>query len=69
MASQPNLAERGMAAGLRALNWLAASDLLDRLGIRESTERFVAGASKGTAATAALPEPMKGSTTRSSRYV
>jgi alkylation response protein AidB-like acyl-CoA dehydrogenase len=53
MASQPNLAERGMAAGLRALNWLAASDLLDRLGVRESTERLLAGASKNTARTAA----------------
>jgi alkylation response protein AidB-like acyl-CoA dehydrogenase len=53
MASTPNLAERGMAAGLRALNWLAASDLLDRLGLRESTERFLSGASKTTARTAA----------------
>src|SRR5437763_5960878 len=53
MASQPNLAERGMAAGLRALNWLAASDLLDRLGLREPTERFLHSASKTTARTAA----------------
>jgi alkylation response protein AidB-like acyl-CoA dehydrogenase len=53
MASSPNLAERGMAAGLRALNWLAASDLLDRLGLREPTERFLSGASKTTARTAA----------------
>lgn len=53
MASQPNIAERGVAAGLRALNWLAASDLLDRLGIRESTERFLAGASRNTARSAA----------------
>ncbi|HTX30642.1 MAG TPA: acyl-CoA dehydrogenase family protein [Solirubrobacteraceae bacterium] len=53
MATQPNLAERGMAAGLRALNWLAASDLLDRLGLREPTERFLSGASKTTARTAA----------------
>src|SRR5690242_11904369 len=53
MASTQNLAERGMAAGLRALNWLAASDLLDRLGLRESTERFLLGASKTTARTAA----------------
>src|SRR5947199_3057623 len=53
MASAPNLAERGMAAGLRALNWLAASDLLDRLGIREPTERFLHGASKTTVRTAA----------------
>jgi alkylation response protein AidB-like acyl-CoA dehydrogenase len=50
---QQNLAERGMAAGLRALNWLAASDLLDRLGLRQPTERFLLGASKTTARTAA----------------
>ena len=42
-----------MAYGLRALNWLAASDLLDRLGLREPTERFLQGASRGTARTAA----------------
>jgi len=53
MASEPNLAERGMAAGLRALNWLAASDLLDRLGLREPTERFLYSASKTSARTAA----------------
>ncbi len=52
-AEQQNLAERGMAYGLRALNWLAASDLLDRLGLREPTERFLLGASKTTARTAA----------------
>ncbi len=53
MAPTQNLAERGMAYGLRALNWLAASDLLDRLGLREPTERFLLGASKTTARTAA----------------
>ena len=53
MASQQNLAERGMAVGLRALNWLAASDLLDRLGLRQPTERFLHSASKTTAQTAA----------------
>ncbi|HZU59554.1 MAG TPA: acyl-CoA dehydrogenase family protein, partial [Solirubrobacteraceae bacterium] len=53
MATQPNMAERGMAVGLRALNWLAASDLLDRLGLREPTERFLQGASRSTAQTAA----------------
>jgi alkylation response protein AidB-like acyl-CoA dehydrogenase len=52
MASQPNIAERGMAVGLRALNRLGASDLLDRLGLREPTERFLEGASRGTARTA-----------------
>jgi hypothetical protein len=37
-----------MTAGLRALNWLAASDLLDRVGLREPTERLLHGASKTT---------------------
>ena len=53
MATQQNLTERGMAVGLRALNWLAASDLLDRVGLREQTTRFLHGASKNTARTAA----------------
>jgi hypothetical protein len=53
MAEQQNLADRGMAVGLRALNRLATSDLLDRLGLREPTERFLLGASKTTARTAA----------------
>jgi alkylation response protein AidB-like acyl-CoA dehydrogenase len=48
---QQNLAERGMAIGLRALNWLAASDLLDRLGLREPTERFLHTAAKTSALT------------------
>src|SRR5205823_7059425 len=52
MAPTQNLAERGMAAGLRALNWLAASDLLDRLGLREPTTRLLHSASRTTAATA-----------------
>jgi alkylation response protein AidB-like acyl-CoA dehydrogenase len=52
MSTQQNLAERGMAAGLRALNWLAASDLLDRLGLREPTTRLLHSASRTTAATA-----------------
>jgi alkylation response protein AidB-like acyl-CoA dehydrogenase len=41
-----------MAVGLRALNRLAASDLMDRLGLREQTERFLHGASKTTMRTA-----------------
>ncbi|HUE26169.1 MAG TPA: acyl-CoA dehydrogenase family protein [Solirubrobacteraceae bacterium] len=53
MATQQNLAERGMAVGLRALNRLAASDLLDRVGLREPTTRLLHGASKSTARTAA----------------
>ncbi len=50
---QQNLAERGMAMGLRALNALASSELIDRLGLRQPTERFLHGASKTTARTAA----------------
>jgi alkylation response protein AidB-like acyl-CoA dehydrogenase len=42
-----------MAAGLRALNRIASSELLDRLGIREQTERLVHGASRTTMQTAA----------------
>ena len=53
VASEPNIAERGIAIGLRALNWLGSSDLVDRLGLREPTERFLRGASRGTARTAA----------------
>ncbi len=53
MAPQPqNVGERGMAAGLRALNWLASSDLIDRLGLRQPTERFLHGASRTTMRTA-----------------
>jgi hypothetical protein len=53
MAAQPNLAERSMAVGLKALNRLAGSNLVDRLGVREQTERFLHGASKTTMQTAA----------------
>jgi alkylation response protein AidB-like acyl-CoA dehydrogenase len=48
-----NMAERGMAAGLRALNRLASSPLVDRLGLREPTERFLYGASRTTVRSAA----------------
>ncbi len=53
MASQANLAERGMAVGLRALNRLASSDLVDRLGLRDQTERLLHGTAKTTMRTAA----------------
>jgi alkylation response protein AidB-like acyl-CoA dehydrogenase len=53
MPIEQNLAERGMAVGLRALNRLAASTLVDRFGLREPTERFLHGASKTTMRTAA----------------
>jgi alkylation response protein AidB-like acyl-CoA dehydrogenase len=53
MPQDQNIAERGMAFGLRTLNRLATSDLIDRLGIRQPTERFLHGASKTTVRTAA----------------
>ena len=53
MPTDQNIAERSMAVGLRALNRLASSGLVDRLGIREPTERFLHGASKTTMRTAA----------------
>jgi hypothetical protein len=34
-----SVAERSMGAGLRALNWLAGSDLLDRIKMRKSVEK------------------------------
>jgi alkylation response protein AidB-like acyl-CoA dehydrogenase len=53
MPTEQNLAERGMAVGLRALNRLATSTLVDRFGLRQPTERLLHGASKTTARTAA----------------
>jgi hypothetical protein len=53
MASEQNIAERGMAVGLRALNKVAASSAIDRLGLRDPTVRLLHGASKTTARTAA----------------
>jgi alkylation response protein AidB-like acyl-CoA dehydrogenase len=48
----PDLAERGMAVGLRALNRLASTPLIDRLGLRDSAERVLHEASKATVRTA-----------------
>jgi alkylation response protein AidB-like acyl-CoA dehydrogenase len=53
MSTQQTIAERGMAVGLRALNRFASSPVVDRLGLRESAERFLHGASKTTLRTAA----------------
>jgi alkylation response protein AidB-like acyl-CoA dehydrogenase len=53
MPTQQTIAERGMAAGLRALNRFASSPVVDRLGLREPAERFLHGASKTTLRTAA----------------
>jgi alkylation response protein AidB-like acyl-CoA dehydrogenase len=41
-----SVAERSMAVGLRALNRLAGSELLDRMGMRKQVERAVYGASR-----------------------
>ncbi len=49
---QRNLAEKGMAAGLRALNLLGSSDLVDRLGLRDPTERLLHSVSKTSVRTA-----------------
>lgn len=51
--TQRNIAERGMAVGLRAIGRLASSELVDRLGLRQPTERFMHGASRTTMRTAA----------------
>jgi hypothetical protein len=48
MPPQQKLAERGMAVGLKAINWLASSDLMDRLNIRTQTERLLYTGSRTT---------------------
>src|SRR6201994_3246114 len=53
MASPPNIAERGMAVGLRALNKLASSGAIDRLGLRDPVTSLIHGATKTGARTAA----------------
>jgi alkylation response protein AidB-like acyl-CoA dehydrogenase len=53
MAATPNIAERGMAVGLRALNRVASSSAIDRLGLRDPAVRLLHGASKTTGRTAA----------------
>ena len=53
MASPPNIAERGMAVGLRALNRVASSGTIDRLGLRDPVTSLIHGASKTGARTAA----------------
>jgi alkylation response protein AidB-like acyl-CoA dehydrogenase len=50
--TQQNLAEKGMAVGLRALNLLASAEIVDRLGLRDSTERLLHGVTKTTVRTA-----------------
>jgi alkylation response protein AidB-like acyl-CoA dehydrogenase len=52
MPPQQNLAERSLLIGLRVLNRLASSDLVDRVGLRQPAERFLHGASRTTVRTA-----------------
>jgi alkylation response protein AidB-like acyl-CoA dehydrogenase len=53
MPSPPNIAERSMAAGLRALNRVASSDAIDRFGLRDPAVRLLHGVTKNGARTAA----------------
>ena len=53
MASPPNIAERGMAVGLKALNRVASSGTIDRLGLRDPVTSLIHGATKTGARTAA----------------
>ena len=53
MASPPNIAERGIAVGLRALNRVASSGTIDRLGLRDPVVSLIHGATKTGARTAA----------------
>jgi alkylation response protein AidB-like acyl-CoA dehydrogenase len=53
MPPEQNIAEKGMAVGLRALNKVASSSAIDRLGLREPAVRLLHGASKTTGRTAA----------------
>jgi alkylation response protein AidB-like acyl-CoA dehydrogenase len=45
---QQNLADRGMAVGLRAINRLASSELIDRVGLREPAQRLLFNGSRTT---------------------
>jgi alkylation response protein AidB-like acyl-CoA dehydrogenase len=53
MASSSNIAERSMAVGLRALNRVASSDAIDRLGLRDPAVKLLHGVTKNGARTAA----------------
>ncbi len=48
------VAERAMGIGLRGLNWLAGSDLLDRIRIRKGVERALFQGTKGGFRTATV---------------
>jgi alkylation response protein AidB-like acyl-CoA dehydrogenase len=53
-SNRGGVAERSMGFGLRALNRLASSDLLDRIGIRKQVERLVFTTSKNGFRTATV---------------
>jgi hypothetical protein len=53
MAPDQNIADRSMAIGLRALNRVASSGAIDRLGLREPAVRLLHQASKTSGRTAA----------------
>jgi alkylation response protein AidB-like acyl-CoA dehydrogenase len=53
MAPDQNIADRSMALGLRALNKVASSGAIDRLGLREPAVRLLHQASKTSGRTAA----------------
>jgi alkylation response protein AidB-like acyl-CoA dehydrogenase len=53
VAANPNIAERSMAVGLRALNKLASAGAIDRLGLRDPVTGLIRTASRTTARTAA----------------
>ncbi len=52
MGPPPNLAERSMAISLRALNKVASSEAIDRLGLREPTVRLLHTVTRNGARTA-----------------
>lgn len=48
MPPQQTLAERGMAAGLKAINTIASSELIDRVGLRKPVEQLLFTGSRQT---------------------
>ena len=42
----PTLAERGMSAGLKAINAVASSELVDKVGLRKPLEQVLFNGSK-----------------------
>jgi alkylation response protein AidB-like acyl-CoA dehydrogenase len=53
MPTEQSIADRSMAAGLKAIRGLASSELVDRLGLRPTAERLLYGAARTTTRTAA----------------